>query len=148
MGHTRRICYLLSASSALWSWRIASSTDLIASTLCPLKSLAALASCCAVWPGRFISEHLFSRCRRREGSGLAILIHRGFLPQRPFTQEAGNQRRVHGMSSSVCNHIAQDLFAQQRQIANQIQNLVADELVVKAERGIFQAILRQHHAIL
>src|SRR5258708_25496478 len=52
------------------------------------------------------------------------------------------------MSCTVSHDASDNLLAQQRQITNQIQYLMADKLVRKAKRTILDAFTREHDYIL
>ncbi len=52
------------------------------------------------------------------------------------------------MSSAVGDNVPQNSLSDQRQIANQIQNLVAHELVWKAQRRIDDAVAGQNDRVL
>src|SRR5579862_2454630 len=65
-----------------------------------------------------------------------------------IAQQARDQCSVHGLSCPVGHDVAQYLFSQKRQVANQVQHFVAYEFVRKAQGRIFNAILGQHHAVV
>src|SRR6266478_8949264 len=54
---------------------------------------------------------------------------------------------MHGMTGPVSNHIAQDLPSNQRQITDEVKNLVTDKLIVKTERRIHQASLGEDKGV-
>lgn len=69
------------------------------------------------------------------------------LPRGTILQKSRDQRGVHGMTSSLGNHVALDAFARQRQIADQVENFVADKFVRKAQRAILHAFTGQDDCI-
>ena len=53
------------------------------------------------------------------------------------------------MAAAFSLHTAQERHAQQRQVANDVQNLVAHELIGKTQTGLIQhAMLRQYNRIV
>src|SRR5260221_9563915 len=54
---------------------------------------------------------------------------------------------MHGMTGTVCHNASDDLFSQQGQIANQIQYLVPNKLVLKAKGAVPDTFFRQHNNI-
>ena len=56
---------------------------------------------------------------------------------------------MHDVTAALRNYLAQNRHTQQRQIANDVQNLVAHKLVRKAQAGFIQhAVLRQHDGVV
>ena len=49
-----------------------------------------------------------------------------------IAKQARDQCRVHGMAGPVGNNISENLFTQQREIANQIQNFVTNKFIRKS----------------
>ena len=95
--------------------------------------------------------------QRRPGSGLTAVRRRGmsiffrqryFLPQRLVAEYARDQRGVHGVPGAVGYVLAQDWPAQQREIPYQVQHLVPNELVRKAQGAIFDPVTSEHNAVL
>ena len=52
------------------------------------------------------------------------------------------------MSGAVRNNAADNLFAQQRQIANQVQHFVADKFIFIAQRTVLDSGGRQHNHVV
>ena len=69
------------------------------------------------------------------------------FPRGTILQQSRNQRSVHGMASSLGNHVALDAFACQRQIADQIENFVADKFIGKPEGTILHSLTGQDDGI-
>ena len=73
---------------------------------------------------------------RRDGR-LFVTVRQ--LPGRAVAQQALHQRGVHGVAGALSNNAAPDAPAGEREIANQVQHFVTNELVREAQRWIFHA---------
>src|SRR5215470_11617587 len=89
--------------------------------------------------------------RRHEGCGL-VACRRGdgrsgspVQPDSPLDRE--DQLEVEGVAAVACDHVRAKLPAEQRQIAEQIQNLVANELVLVAE-AVQRAAVAEHDGVI
>src|SRR6185312_7841406 len=80
--------------------------------------------------------------------GFVLLIQSSFFPQSLIAQQARYQRGVHGVSGAIGNHIAQYLFAKQRQVPDQVEDFVADEFIRIAQRRVLNPRTRKHYAVL
>ena len=65
-----------------------------------------------------------------------------------FFENLGGKRRVQRVPRAVRDQVADDRIADERQVANRIEDLVADELVLEAQRVVQHARLTQHDRIL
>src|SRR5579863_10335695 len=54
---------------------------------------------------------------------------------------------MHGVTGAVGDHFAENLLAQQREISDQVENLVAHEFVGETERAVLDAVAREHDAV-
>src|SRR5579884_2364066 len=55
---------------------------------------------------------------------------------------------MHGVSGAVGNDFSQNAMAQQCEITDKIENLVANEFIVEAERTVLHASVGQHDRVL
>ena len=62
-------------------------------------------------------------------------------------QQARDQRDVHGVAGAIGDHAAQDAVAEQRQVSDQVQHLVADELIVIAQGAVGDAVACEHDGV-
>src|SRR5579859_157925 len=74
-------------------------------------------------------------------------VHDRLFPDRFIFQDARNQGSMHGVSSAVGYHFADNAFSQQGQVANQIQYLVAHKFIGIAQGPVLNAFARQHNHI-
>src|SRR5438270_8863274 len=114
--------------------------------------------CCTTWilpaphklnkiqrPARKITSPVFSSVTNQSRLRTAGGRHRRggqshFFPNGTVAENARNQRCVHSVSGAVGHHAAYNTLAQQGQIANQIQHLVAYEFIVVAQRAVAWAL--------
>ena len=68
-----------------------------------------------------------------------------FFPQRLVAQDARDQGGMHRVSGAVGHHLTQHLLPQQRQVADQVEHLVPNELIMKAQRV---RLLTYFHSLL
>ena len=54
---------------------------------------------------------------------------------------------MHGVPGTVGDYVPQDLFTQQCQIADQVQNFVAHKFIGKAQWWIHQAVAGKHNRV-
>src|SRR6476469_668638 len=53
------------------------------------------------------------------------------------------------MSRSVCDNVPDEGYSQKRKVSNQIENLVADKLIVESKaRFIDDSVIRQHNGVV
>lgn len=62
-------------------------------------------------------------------------------------QESRDQSGVHSVAGSLGHYVALDAFARQRQVADQVENFMADKFVGKTERAILYALAGQDDCI-
>src|ERR1700687_1973344 len=55
---------------------------------------------------------------------------------------------MHGVAGAIGGHVAENLVADERQIADQIQNFVPDKLIRETQRRIYQTVAGQHQRVL
>jgi hypothetical protein len=55
---------------------------------------------------------------------------------------------VHRVARAVGNHVAENLFAQEREVTNEVQNLMPHEFIGEAQWRILDTIFCQDHAVL
>ncbi len=88
--------------------------------------------------------------RKRFGGpvGDGGFIQGDFLSTGRIAQDAGDYGSVHSVPGAVGLDVAENPLAKQRQVAYQVQHLVADELVSEAQRGVVNAIAGKHDTVL
>src|ERR1700756_3819685 len=69
-------------------------------------------------------------------------------PGRAVFQQTRDQSRVHGVSRPLGDNVAKDVMSGQRQIADQVQHLVAHKLIVEAQRPVKHALPVQNDRTL
>jgi hypothetical protein len=80
------------------------------------------------------------RGRRREGPRPGVIrAQRNQLPGGAVAEEARDQRGMHSMSGALGNDMAEDVMAGKGEIADEVEDLVAGELVAEAEGAILHA---------
>src|ERR1700684_533150 len=72
----------------------------------------------------------------------------GFFPPRAVAEQAGDEGGVHGVSGAVGDNVAENLPAEQGQIADEVENLVAHKFVFKAQGRVLDALAGQDDAIV
>src|SRR5215813_3028078 len=88
----------------------------------------------------------FGRARRSASLELGTVDE---SPGALLAQQARDQGVVHGMAGAFSDDMADQGMAQQRQISDQVENLVAAKLVRKPQAfGIHHSLPRQHHRVL
>src|SRR5580698_6873335 len=80
--------------------------------------------------------------------GDSILTQRDFFGVALVAQDAGDDSGVQRVSSAVGFDVAEDTLAEQGQIADQVEDLVADELILEAQRRVVDALAGEYHAVL
>ena len=81
-----------------------------------------------------------AECGLRLGCELSA-VHQ--LPCGAVAEQPLDERSVHGMAGALGDDAAPDAAAGKRQIADKVQNLVANELVGEAQRPVFYALSRE-----
>src|SRR5436309_8489432 len=54
---------------------------------------------------------------------------------------------MHGMASAISDHAAQNLFSEEGQVPDQVQDLVANKFVTEAQGAVQQALTGEHYRI-
>ena len=86
---------------------------------------------------------------QQRGDGDFFFLHGEMnqLPRGTVLQEPRDQCRVHGVAGSLGNHVALDAFACQRQVADQIEDFVADKFIGKTEGPVLHALTGQDDCV-
>src|SRR5579859_5727544 len=69
------------------------------------------------------------------------------FPHRTVLDQAGDESGMHGVAGSLGHHVAFNPAACKGEIADQIQNLMADVLVVEAQRAVLRPGLAENDGI-
>ena len=82
-------------------------------------------------------------------AGFKSLRHIYDLPRGTRPQEFGHQRGVKNVAAPLSPEASQERHSQQRQIADDVQNLVAHKLIPKAQRRVVHhSFGREHDGII
>jgi len=71
-----------------------------------------------------------------------------FFPIGIVAQNAGDDSGVHGVSGAVGFDVAEDALAEEGEVADEVEDLVADEFVREAQRRVVDAVVGEHDAVL
>ena len=74
--------------------------------------------------------------------------HLDELPGVALLEELRGERGVQGVAAAVRDDVADDRVADERQIADDVEDLVADELVLEAQRVVEHAGLAEHDRVV
>ena len=66
----------------------------------------------------------------------AFGFQRHELPGGAVAEEAGDERGMHGVSGALGDDMAEDVMAGEGEVADEVENLVADEFVAEAEGAV------------
>jgi len=83
-------------------------------------------------------------------SGFELLFCRAQcnqFPRRAVFQKTRDQRGVHGVSGALGYDVAKNVVAGESEVADEVEDLVANELVVKAQRAVGDALAIQDDGI-
>src|SRR5271157_1783164 len=75
-------------------------------------------------------------------------VQRNFFSIRLVAQNARNNGGVHGVPGAIGFDVAQNALAEQRQVPDQVEHLVAHEFVRVTQRRIVDSIAREHDTVL
>ena len=67
-------------------------------------------------------------------------FQRDELPGGAVAEEAGDQRGVHGVSGALGDDVAEDVMAGEGEVADEVEDLVADELIAEAQVAVEDAV--------
>ena len=71
-------------------------------------------------------------------------VERHQLKRRAVAQQAGDERGMHGVSGAFGHNVSKNMMAGQSQIANQVEDLVAGELVAETQIAVQDAVTAEH----
>src|SRR5262249_49484402 len=86
------------------------------------------------------------RCRQRQRRQVDRRLDEA--PRGRLLEDFRRELRVQRVSRAVRDQVADYRIAHEREIADRVQNLVADELVLEAERVVQDARLAEHDGVL
>src|SRR5438105_15576617 len=92
--------------------------------------------------GNGVSHPHAGRQRRR------LELHLDQAPRVRVLEDLRGELRVEGMAGPMCDEMANHRIADEREVADRVEDLVADELVLEAERVVEDAGLAQHDRVL
>ena len=71
-----------------------------------------------------------------------------FFPERFVFEQTRNEGGVHGVARAVRNDVAEDLLSEKGKVSDEVEDFVADKLVVETQRGIHDAVAGEHDGIV
>src|SRR5664279_1804030 len=80
--------------------------------------------------------------------GYGSFVEGDLFPVGLVAENAGDDRGMHGVSGAVGLDVAEYLFPEQREVADEVKHFVAHELVGIAQRRVLHGIGGQHDAIV
>jgi len=83
--------------------------------------------------GSVASGELFSEALSESGLSLTKGDE---LPGGAVLQESGNERGMHGVSGALGDNVAEDVMAGESEVSDEVEDLVADELIFEAQRAV------------
>ena len=86
-------------------------------------------------------------CRARGAAGDFELRQSDEVPCGAVRQQTGDERGVHGMAGAFGDDAAEDAVAGEREIADEVEHLVANEFVGKAQASVLHAVAAEDDSV-